>query len=1077
MSESRSGTATVLFTDLVGSTEMWAQLGEEGADELRRRHDEALARAVEAHGGTVVKGLGDGVMATFPGAADGVAAAVAVQQAVDRLSRRAEAELAVRIGISAGDVTFEDGDCFGEPVVEASRLCESARGGQILCSEVVQTLTRGRGGHAFAPIGTLELKGLPEPVPACEVRWAPLPPAVLPLPATLTGRAPFPFVGRREDRQVIERAWKRAEAGERVTVLLAGEPGVGKTRLAAEVAAGVRDDAGMVLAGRCDEEIGVPYQPFVEALRYFVDHCPADDLRVRLGRFGGDLARLLPDLPERVPELPGPLRSDEDTERYRLFDSVAGWLAAASGEQPVLLVLDDLHWAAKPTLLLLRHLVRSPDPMRVLVLGAYRDTDLDRSHPLAEMLADLRREASVERVSLGGLSLDEVRAFLVAAAGHELEEDARDLAAALHAETEGNPFFLEEVLAHLTETGAIYQREGRWTTDRESIEELGIPEGVREVVGRRLSRLSEGCNRVLGQAAVLGPEFDVRSVAAMTGNGEGVVEALEEAQGAGLLTEMAGASPVYAFTHALVRQTLLEELSLARRQQYHLKAAGALEGIGARPASVATHYRQAGAAADPERVVAASLAAAEEARLQLAWEEAGAHWEAALDVLDVYGGEPAEKARLLELLGDAMFATGRDWERGIDQLERARELYEGLGDAYRAAKVRSRIGRNLSTFPGRTDLPRAHANLELAEVVLREGPETAALGYLLVGVAQAHFAGARSQEGAEVARRALEVGERLGNEAVEANARILLGGHLGSLGRVAEGLRHIEEGYEQAVSLGQPILAWVGAAVRTAASGNLADPKDVEAWADRELASGRHDQAPGLRVLLLQQKAYALLDQGRLAEVRRLAAEVPLGAAGGYLLWCEGDWGGAEQWLRDELERDRRAGFTWVVFNAPRRLGLLRALQRRFEEAVASYEDALAALGPAGQMDARAWVHAEIAVALAGLGRLGEARAHTETCRGLLLPGEDYRGLGGYVALAEAVVTPDEAEARFTSALQTFQGLHLPWFEAQAFEEWGRKTRRPELLDRALDIYERIGAGQAWLDRARRIRAEIASGP
>ncbi|HEV8624907.1 MAG TPA: adenylate/guanylate cyclase domain-containing protein [Acidimicrobiia bacterium] len=191
-------TATVLFTDLVGSTELRGRLGEEAADELRRVHDRLLTEAVEHNGGRVLKGLGDGIMASFTGAADAVAAAVAVQQAVDRLNRsgKAASPLAVRVGLSAGDVTFEDDDVYGTPVIEASRLCAAADGGAILAAEVVRILSGSVGGHTYTTVGPLELKGLDHPVHAVGVAWEPVVSASLPIPPLLTdvGRV---FVGSR----------------------------------------------------------------------------------------------------------------------------------------------------------------------------------------------------------------------------------------------------------------------------------------------------------------------------------------------------------------------------------------------------------------------------------------------------------------------------------------------------------------------------------------------------------------------------------------------------------------------------------------------------------------------------------------------------------------------------------------------------------------------------------------------------------------------------------------------------------------------------------------------------------------
>jgi class 3 adenylate cyclase len=252
-------TAIVLFTDLVGSTVLRSRLGEDAAEAVRRQHDGLVTGAIEAHRGRLVKHLGDGVMATFAGASDALAAAVAIQQALDRQNRSdaGAAALEVRIGVSAGDVAFEEEDCFGTPVIEAARLCAAAAGGQILATEVVRLLAGTAGDHEFRAVGPLDLKGLPAPVAAIEVAWEPLAAPSLPMPALLTdvGRI---FVGREREVERLRQLWKETSAGARRVALLAGEPGVGKTRLAAELAGELHAEGAVVLAGRCDEDLGVP---------------------------------------------------------------------------------------------------------------------------------------------------------------------------------------------------------------------------------------------------------------------------------------------------------------------------------------------------------------------------------------------------------------------------------------------------------------------------------------------------------------------------------------------------------------------------------------------------------------------------------------------------------------------------------------------------------------------------------------------------------------------------------------------------------------------------------------------------
>ncbi len=661
------GTVTVMFTDLAGSTAMRARLGEEGADRLQGVHDALLTDAITTNGGRVVKHLGDGFMAAFPSAAGAVAAAVALQQEVDRANRRGATEaMRVRVGISTGDVTFEGGDCFGLPVVEAQRLEASAEPGTIRCAEMVRLLARGRGGHEFVSLGELTLKGLAEPLPACEVRWTPLDEEVestnveLGLPPVFAHAGGLPFSGREEVFEQLADAWKRCVAGGFETVLLAGEPGIGKTRLAQELATRVHGGAGLVLAGRCDEDVTVPFQAFGAALDWQMKQTAADARLVALGDHAGDLVRLVPDLGSRVVGLPSALKDDADTERYRLFQAAESWLSIGSVERPRLLVIDDLHWADKPTLLLLKHLITNP-VTGLMVLCTYRDTDVDRSHPLSSMLADFRRMPAVTRIAVAGLADDGVRDLLVRMGGHDLDSAGLEFAALVHRETSGNPFFVGEVLRHLAETGALVERDGRWTSDVRP-EEAGIPEGIREVVGRRLSRLGDSVEQVLRAAAVIGYEFDVDLLADVVGrSADDVLDALDTARAASLVIEVG--VDRHRFAHALVRETLHGELSASRRARQHRKVAEALETRHAGDldtviADLATHWAEASAGGDPGRAIDLARRAGAQANERGAWENAIRWYQSALELMEDQRAYDIERRHTLVALAGAQADSG-----------------------------------------------------------------------------------------------------------------------------------------------------------------------------------------------------------------------------------------------------------------------------------------------------------------------------------------------------------------------------------------------------------------------------------
>ncbi len=453
----------VLMTDLVGSTAMADRVGPAAAEELRTEHFGLLRRALERTTGREVKNLGDGLMVVFSSASESLACAVAMQQAIEARNRRAEEQLAARIGVSLGEATAEDGDYFGEPVIEAARLCAHAAGGQVIVNDLVHRLGGSRDGHSFQPLGDLELKGISEPVQAFELEWEPAPVTGIALPERLHELPATAYVGRVAERERLTELWRQACDGSLRLALIGGEAGVGKTRLSTHLALAAHGEGATVLYGRSDEDLGVPYQPWAQALGHIVKEAPQLVLDAHVERFGRDLARLVPALRDRVTDLPSARESDPEIERYLLCAAVAGLLEGASEQEPLLLILDDLHWADSPTLSLLRHIVTAGSSMRLMVLGTYRNSDLSRDHPLTALLADLHREQGVERVKLAGLEPEDVLALMEAAAGHELDEDGHALALEITRETAGNPFFAVELLRHLTESGAIVQEDGgRW---------------------------------------------------------------------------------------------------------------------------------------------------------------------------------------------------------------------------------------------------------------------------------------------------------------------------------------------------------------------------------------------------------------------------------------------------------------------------------------------------------------------------------------------------------------------------------------------------------------------------------------
>ena len=472
----------------------------------------------------------------------------------------------------------------------------------------------------------------------------------------------------------------------RRAAFVAGEPGSGKSRLVRELARDVAEEGATVLYGDCDGVVGFPYGPFATALDHLVRHHEPEALRRLLGPGGGELTRLLPDLESRVGELPQRATADADTERHRLHTAVTDLLVAVSAEAPLLLVLEDVHWADASTLQLMRHLVRSGADARMLLIATFRDSEAELQAELAQALVDVYRTEGVVRLRLGGLSRVEIAEFVRLSAGVEATPE---LAGAITDLTGGNAFLVTELWRELVGSGAVETgpHGARLTRGAEA---LGVPTTVREMVDQRLARLSPGTIEVLELAAVMGADFELHTVRRAASGGEEVlVDALEEAVRSGLLVEEPGLGLSYRFVHELVRRAVDDRPSAARKAELHLRVAEALEtghsGGDSRAvlAALAHHFAAAAPVGGTERAVAYNLLAAESAIAALAYGEAEEHLDTALE-LGV--GDPHERGAVMLQLGDVCHRAGHA-DAALDAFSRTAELARTLGDASLLARA------------------------------------------------------------------------------------------------------------------------------------------------------------------------------------------------------------------------------------------------------------------------------------------------------------------------------------------------------------------------------------------------------
>jgi hypothetical protein len=761
------------------------------------------------------------------------------------------------------------------------------------------------GPDALAPLVNA-VKGLPP-----RSRW--LPGAAVPSVERAVGAAPRPslpsrlstagrtrFVGREQALERLRHALAQASDGARAFVLVEGEPGIGKTRLLAEFARLAQGEA-LALYGRCPEESLAAYQPFIEAIGQYVATAPRDALRAELGASGGELIRLLPALARRFPGLPHPARGDPEGERFRLFEAVDLFLTATARSRPIVLIIDDLHWADRPSILLLGYLARAVGPARVLLVASRRDTERARTEALEAALADLELDEGVNRLEIMGLTAHEISALVSGSAGMTV---AQSVARAVFERTAGNPFFAGELLQNLKESGIAL------SSDDTAVENAGIPRGVKQAVARRLGRLSAGVQHVLSLAALLGRDFDLEILVQVSDlPPERLVDVLDEALAAGLLVETSDLAARYSFRHSLITETLVDQLTAARRAQYHEQIAAGLEAHGSEThfAELARHLLAAAPlTGNAGRARAYAFTAAERAAARLAHDEAARLLQLALSALELES-RPSEQDRcdVLLALGDAQLHAG-DSERARGVFADAARSARKLHDPHRLAQAA------LGTARGRPrsvlGAPDEGAIAVLEEALAALGAENSALhARVLSRLATEHYWTLDRRRAGKLAREAESMAHHVGDADALASAlhaayvledhpdglvrRAELAGEMRQLAdrchdpRILLSAQHftlieaIEQGdivradaalagyVEGAVRLRHPMHRW-HATMWTAMRHLLAGRFDETERSVREAhAAGQHAQDPNVLQTVAVQLAHLRWEQGRTDEI------------------------------------------------------------------------------------------------------------------------------------------------------------------------------------------------------------------
>jgi DNA-binding SARP family transcriptional activator/class 3 adenylate cyclase/tetratricopeptide (TPR) repeat protein len=1071
----------VLCTDMVGPTGSAPALDTgsapaldgDGLDGVRRRHLATLPGVIAEHQGRPVKTVGDGVLAVFASPSCALACAVAIQQRVEHDNRGARCKVAVRIGLSAGEVTREDVDVSGDPVDEAARLCERAAGGTILVAELLRLMAGRRGAFDFSSVGALELKGLDRPVPAATVQWVPLPPdePAVPLvhPLASAGRA---FVDRVEESAQLQAVLERANGSPRMA-LVAGEPGIGKTALAAVVSRRAADAGWTVLYGRCDENLRMPYQPFVEALSHYVTHAPSNVLSEHVSQFGGDAARLVPTLARRVAGCPAPSATEPEAERYLTFGAVTGLLAGAARAAPLVLVLDDLHWADRATLLLLRYLAEHLELASVFALGTYRSSEVGGDHPLHDVLPTLHRSLDVVHIDLGGLANDDVVALAEASAGQALDQRDRELASAIHRETAGNPFFVLEILRHLSDAAPDATAPGDETGEASGssgilgagpgLEGSTLPRSVRAVVAQRVARLGPEASSVLAVAAVLGGVFALDTVQAvldvdaeagadavpLTGD---LLAVVERAVAAELVVERSAIGQEFAFAHALVQKTLYSALSAARRTRLHGRVAAVLEARAdmdteTQTRALAHHWSRAG---DVDKAMQYARRAGELALDGLAPDEA-VRWSASALALQETHRPDDRLARcdLLTLAGSAQRLAG-DADYRTTLLEAGR-LARDIGDGTRMATAALACYRGFWSSAGRVDEEKVEA-LEAAIAAMGEADSSTRARLLATLANELTFCSPLALRRSLV-DEATGIAQRLGDAATTlpvltslsdaiwvpgaaeerlaasdlavglarqledpvamfyaSNFRLQASTALGHLHDAEVALARMRELSEE---IGQPILRWMATFARASRALLAGDHAEAERLNDLALELGTTSGQPDSLVFYGATLSYVRWQQGRMAEMVPFLWEAARENPGIPSYWGGVAWALADSGDTGEAARLVAEGAALGFAHLPDDLLQLPGL--------AMYAEAAIRLGAT---EASAILYDLLAPWHGQLPYMGV---------GIDGPVDHYLG-----ALAAVLGRIDVAEVHLGRALDTATQLGAHFFEARTRLEWAR---------------------------------------
>lgn len=863
----------MLFVDQVDSTRLLAEIGDEAMVAVRRRLNRLMTDAVAANGGRVFGDMGDGLAAVFDTAGQAANASLDMQATAEATVDSEEPTIDLRVGLHHGEVV-PNGDGFvGMSVHVTARLCDAAPTGHIAVSEAFCDELGDDPRAVAVPFERRVMKGIADPMMVRLLtdreHRRPLPPSVstrrrwhIPSTPWLTERAaPRRMVGRQQELSQLDRLAAASE--ERIHLaLIDGEPGIGKSSLLHRFGAECAREGRLCVVGRADETQPAPYREFLEALAHVVPHVPDAVIADHVLRHGHLLARLIPGL-EHHAGVTAAGSDDQEPDRFRLFEAFADLFRSIATNQPVVLLVEDLHWSAEPSLALLHHLVRSLRLPSLLVVASFRPTEQTDDGPLASFLGRVGSDANVRRVRLGPLHLSDVEEMVADLSFAEVAEQ-------LHAKTAGSPLFLTEMIRSFSESGE---------PQRSADGSLLVPDTVQELARTRVDRLGPGHRAVLADAAVLGNVFELSDVEGLAPAHIDVLQTLEEAEQAGVIATDPVGDDTFVFGHAVVRDALYQRISAPRRRRRHGAAADVIlasgdERVRASAAEILRHIKLSKAERAPGLIADLAGWAAASAMVRLDLAEAVDYHRMVVDALESRSSPTTEQqvelieARLklaatqtaaLRNRGRATYVQAADEARTIERWDLFSEAASGYGGQFKENQAILDVSEPAGL---------------VAEALVHEPESTATRARLLTALAIWQRQHVPYDERRSLTDDALSIARSLGDKQVLAVVLAEVHRALHSPMSTEEALDASKELEQLAAELGDDIIALHAANLRVQVEFELGHWEETLEQATRlEMLANRVGTIEGKRVSLLWQATMASL-QGDAARHQRLSIEL-----------------------------------------------------------------------------------------------------------------------------------------------------------------------------------------------------------